>query len=355
MKNRVLKSLIAVFLSLFSFNSSVYCMEKNKLNFELIYSQPPPPKIDSSEKTSGQAFDYKYGNLNILIINGLDDDSKSKDLMSLLCHNEFGKKLSQIPIEEKTCYNEGEVYELVNQPKVRVAYFNAKSFIGNNFSSRYNANFIAYNTNVVLYIFGKNNTSDEFDLLKKFYHTFNRFWCGKYYDYDNEKQYSDGNVDDRTFWFLTALKAMGRTSVNHRYILFLFYGTNKEYDEYFACNKKCVLGKNSFCTSHDKNCKHWIATYVSSMPDARSIYSDIFYKDSNINKLTDLILCRREYYASYDQYEPFTNPKFNYKYNIWPRTATSGTGLDPKEKSLKPSIIKASIAVAALLGIGGIG
>ena len=316
MKNRVSKSLAAVFLSLLSLSSNVNGMESSGGGDR---SRPKVIKHHNvkhvSTETSGQAINYQ-GPLNILVIGAVNGEFEAKQLTALLCHNEFGLKLPQIQGIDK--YEEGKVYELYNQPNIRVTYFDVMHFNNKKFmEKKYDMEFITRNSNIVLYIFGP--TDDCFKRLQNFYHTFNHWWCGKDYDYDKYPYKPFG--DHRRKWFDPVLKAMGAENTRHRYIYFLYYGTHAEESEFLDC--KCDDESSKACP----DCKHAIGYFVAAMPDSRSIVGDLFHENANINALRDRI---------FNDKEPFqvTN-KFNNQ-NICGRMSyfwdnkTEGIGFEKK-------------------------
>lgn len=322
---KVSRPLVAAFLSLLSLNNNTFGMENDfKSNIDVTH-------YCHDDRKFRQAINYYEDRpLNILVINGLNNESKAKILMSLLCHNELGKTLSQMK-NEKIDYREGDVYELYRQPKVRIAFFNAMNFLKKDFPKNYDAEFITQNTNIVLYIFGKNEVegingiNNEEELLTKFYDKFNYFWCGKYYNY-NESPYKPYGIDNRTNWFYSTLKAMGRENDIHRYIFFLYFGKENECSEYFKC--KCNLNKKDIVKKHKNECRRPLYTYISNMPDSRSIQGDIFYEDASVDELVSLIFKEDKFYS---KYKSFNNPNFKGNFNTWFNKDTSGTGFEKKK------------------------
>ena len=304
MKKHISKSLAAVLLSLFGLSSNVVGMENSGGN-----NRPRPKVIKHynvkhvSTETSGQAINYQ-GPLNILVIGGFNGEFEAKQLVALLCHNEFGLKLPQIQGIDK--YEEGKVYELDNQSNIRVTYFDVMHFNNKKFmeKNKYDMEFITRNSNIVLYIFGP--TDDCFKRLQNFYHTFNHWWCGKDYDYD---KYPYEIVMNRDGWFRPVLKAMGAEKARHRYIYFLYYGTSNERNKFLNC--KCavydVQEDDYVIKKHASNCKYFIDEFVAAMPDSRSIVGDLFHENASINGLRDYI---------FDDKEPFQLTKLFSNQNI---------------------------------------
>ena len=341
MKKHISKSLAAVLLSLFGLSSNVVGMENSGGN-----NRPRPKVIKHynvkhvSTETSGQAIDYK-GPLNILVIGGFNGEFEAKQLVALLCHNEFGLKLPQIQGIDK--YEEGKVYELDNQSNIRVTYFDVMHFNNKKFmeKNKYDMEFITRNSNIVLYIFGP--TDDCFQRLQNFYHTFNHWWCGKDYDYDKYPYKPFG--DHRRKWFDPVLKAMGAENARHRYIYFLYYGTRAEESKFLDC--KCDDESSDTCPG----CKHAIGYFVAAMPDARSIVGDLFHENASINALRDHIFNDKESFQITNKFNnqnirgEISIPLFNKK--------TEGTGFEKKE-NLKTKIITGTLVTAALLGTTGV-
>ena len=322
MKKHISKSLAAVLLSLFGLSSNIAGMESGGGD------KRPRPKVikhynveHTSTETSGQAISYK-GPLNILVIGGFNGEFEAKQLTALLCHNEFGLQVSQIEkmygVEQ---YREGKVYELYRQPNIRVTYFDVENFNDENYMKKYNLDFIAKNTNIVLYVFGE--TPDCFERLTKFYHTFNYWWCKGYYNYKNSYK---PHGESRDSWFRPVLKAMGAENVRHRYIYFLYYGTSAERGKFLNC--KC---DDKSLKSHP-DCKHAISYFVAAMPDSRSIVGDLFHENSNINALRDYIFNDKE---AFQNTKKFNNDDMVGTWHI--RDNTEGTGFESQNFQLEKS------------------
>ena len=128
--------------------------------------------------------------------------------------------------------------------------------------------FICQDTSKIFYIFESKSADDDecFDKLKKFYHKFNKHWCGKDLNY-NENYIPYGPIiwdmsgdikpreKGRDDWFFYIVKKR-QLSTNHRYIYFLLDSDHRSYSLPFK-------------------------DYISRMPDARSI---IMCKlDNNLN------------------------------------------------------------------------
>lgn len=317
------RPLAAAFLSLLSLSSNVNGMESSG------GGDRPRPKVIKhynvkhvSTETSGQAINYQ-GPLNILVIGAVNGEFEAKKLTALLCHNEFGLKLPQIQGIDK--YEEGKVYELYNQPNIRVTYFDVMNFNNKKFMEKnYDMEFITRNSNIVLYIFGPND--DCFKRLQNFYHTFNHWWCGKDYDYD---KYPYESVMNRDGWFRPVLKAMGGEKARHRYIYFLYYGTSNERNKFLNC--KCAVydakEDDYVVKKHASNCKYFIDEFVAAMPDSRSIAGDLFHENASINALRDHIFNDEE---PFQNTEKFNNQNIRGESHFFWEKKTEGTGFEKK-------------------------
>ena len=319
MKKHISKSLAAAFLSLFGLSSNFTDVAK---------SMDIRPKViksfdyDVPKNRSGQAIVYdKELPLNILVIGAPNSENEVKQLMALLCFNQFKTKVSEMPIAN---HREGKVYELSNQPNIRVVYFNVNHFNDQKFMRKeeYDLAFITRNTNIVLYVMGKNK--DCCKKLEDFYHTFNHWWCGDLYDYDNNRYDPLGN---REKWFRDTLKAMKLEDSNHRYMYFLYYGTFDERKQFFECTCKWD-DKNNRIEATDPNCKHLLEFFVARMPDARSIVGDCVYEGSSIDQLVDRVFGEGEVYHPN---ENFNDKNIRGKIRIpFFHSETHGTGFEKK-------------------------
>ena len=346
------RSLAAVFLCLFGLSSNVVGMENLKMpdgeadpkvvgyfGYDIKNNKPkskeipginkiqndnlqPTSPIDIINENSGKAINYN-GPLNILVINASDDISKAKMLTSLLCHNQLGLKISQIGGIH--AYQEGDVYELFGQRNVRVIFFDVLHFNDRKFMKKYDPEFIAKNTNIVLYLIDKRHDKDCVKQLENFYHNFNHWWCKDYYPYDKSyKPYGD----HRDNWFRPVLEGMKVTTVNHRYMYFLYYGTNLERDKFFSC--KCK--RNNVSDAHDPNCKELMYDFVSGMPDGRSIQGNLFHENASIDALRNCIF---KEFKSFQRTEPF-DEKNTHGNLFFGKDETKGTGFEKKNNMANP-------------------
>ena len=313
---------------------------KPKVDYKITGIKHLNDKEDSTSKVGGQAITYDLP-LNILVINGLDqkvsNDFEAKSLVYLLCRNEFGLKVSDIDKNIiESSYNEGRVYHIKDQngkDNVRVTFFNVdhfndKSFMLTNYTDK-GVNFITKNTNIVIYLFGKRNSGDCAQKLEKFYHRFNKWWCQGYYDY-KKQPYEPYDLGARENWFRITLKNMGLEKSNHRYIYFLYYGTNDECSNFMKC--ECRNGKSKdefFNEGHSKGCKQPLREFVADMPDSRSIKGGYFYEGASIDKLVGLILNNKTYTSN----KLFSNPEVkgeSYNFLQFWKHETDGTGFEKK-------------------------
>lgn len=284
LKKHISKSLAAAFLSLFGLNSNVVGMDnpKPKVDYKITGIKYLNDKKDSTSKVGGQAITYDLP-LNILVINGLDkinNDFEAKSLVALLCRNKLGLKVSEI--DNIGNYQKGKAYLLENLEKVRVTFFNVDDFIGENYLCEKAKKNIAKNANVVFYLFGKRAKGDCGEKLKEFYHELNYWWCGKHYKYN--KSYEAKDLVKRDDWFRATLESMGCKNACHRYIYFLYYGTNDECLNFINCN--CGRDVKKY-EPHKVGCKKPIWEFVADMPDSRTIVGGLFYNDASIDTLSN--------------------------------------------------------------------
>ena len=337
MKKHISKSLAAAFLSLFGLSSNVVGMENNpkpKVDYKITGIKHLNDKEDSI-KLGGQAI--IYSDPLILVINGLDqkrsNDFEAKSLVYLLCRNELGLKVSDIDKNiVESSYNEGRVYHIKDQngkDNVRVTFFNVDHFNDKNFMlANYTdkgVNFITKNTNIVIYLFGKRNNGDCAQKLEKFYHRFNEWWCQGYYDY---KKTYEPYGERRDNWFRSTLQKMGIDNANHRYMYFLYYGTNDECLKFIGCNcknrRKDING--FYIDDHGPKCRQTVWDFVAAMPDGRSIVGDLFFENASIDSLKNEIF----EYGHYQPYKLYSNQKVKGESKWFWQDETDGTGFEKK-------------------------
>ena len=355
MKNHISKSLAAIFFSLISLNPNVSGMEANNKDQknrvspvrmrsgEFDYDKSVGDKTnvnskysDIMSKTSGQAIKYN-GPMNILIIDGTDGIFRAQQLAALLCHNKFGLMLSQIEGTYDN-YANNKVYELVGQPNVRVLFYNVKDFNSENFKNGHNPEFIAKNANIILYLIGNRKDKKIFETLKKFYHTFNYWWCKGDYDYKGDyKSYGDSKDN----WFRYVLNKRKINTVNHRYMHFLYFGSDDERDDFVKCH--C---KNLEENGHEEECNELVRDFISGMPDGRSIAGGVFYENCNINALVDMLF--GDGYGSSFVSVPYDEKKIISNY-VLISGGTSGTGTEKKKREFPLGILMMGIAAAIII------
>jgi hypothetical protein len=273
----IFKSLVAAFLSLCYFNNVLntnamqpYCQEN----------------IKKSYNNDGDAFKFNFAN-NFLVI--ADTKERMQKVTSLLCNNNLYLSLGNLK-QDFNNYQSGRVYKTLNNPNINVLCITLDDFINNSFDN-YNWDFICQNTSKIFYIFKCDSTHDEksFEKLQKFYHKFNKHWCGDDFAY-NENYDPDFNsiwepnfskkplAKGRNDWFEYIRVKRGLD--DHRYIVF-------------------VLDNNKI------NYPFKLGHYVSKMPDARSINTKELNVDFNIKVLLDAL--RMEYYGTPQKVIPFNN------------------------------------------------
>lgn len=227
--------------------------------------------------------DYPF---NLLVV--ADNEDRMKKVTSLLCNNNLSLSLGNLKsLQDLNHYKSGGIYYAVNNPSINVLCITLDDFINNSFN--YDWDFICQNTTKIFYTFGwdSGNAEKYFDTLKKFYHKFNKHWCGKDLDYDdnydpNGKQISENDFKGpvlkkgKNDWF-EYIRAK-RNLFNHRYIFFLLDSDKIDYSFEF--------GK-----------------YVANMPDARSITLCKLKDELCIKPLINLLFSQS--YEGFQKVKPF--------------------------------------------------
>lgn len=241
------------------------------------------------------AFKFNFAN-NFLVI--ADTKDRMQKVTSLLCNNNLDLSLGNLRHDFNN-YQSGRVYKTLNNPNIRILCVTLDDFINNSFDN-YDWGFICQNTSKIFYIFKCDSTHDEksFEKLQKFYHKFNKHWCGDDFAY-NENYDPDFNsiwepnfskkplAKGRNDWFEYIRVKRGLD--DHRYIVF-------------------VLDNNKI------NYPFKLGHYVSKMPDARSINTKELNVDFNIKVLLDA-LCM-EYYGTPQKVILFTNDNIKKKNTV---------------------------------------
>ena len=290
-------------------NKGDSCNKKTDFKFKNI---PDKPYV------SGEAAIKVSYPFNILVI--ADTKDRMQKVTSLLRNNNVNISLGKLKsIGDFNNYESGGIYQAVNNQNINILCITLDDFINNSFD--YDLDFICQNTSKIFYVFKSNSSSDKlcYDKLQKFYHKFNKHWCGKDLNYCNN--YDPSGV---TIWeprFQGPVLARGRNDWfeyirvkrgldDHRYIFFLL--DNNKIDCSFEFNE-----------------------YVSNMPDARSITICELNDKLNVKLFTDLLF--EQCYEGFQKVQPFIESKKN-----------------SNDRNLKSKIITGSLVTAALLGTIGV-
>lgn len=227
--------------------------------------------------------DYPF---NLLVV--ADNEDRMKKVTSLLCNNNLNLSLGDLKsLQDLNHYKSGGIYYAINNPNINVLCITLDDFINNSFNHDWD--FICQNTTKIFYVFGgeTNDNKGCFDTLKNFYHKFNKHWCGKDLDYNdnydpNGKQISESDFKGTVLkkgkndWF--EYVRIKRNLFNHRYIFFLLDSDKIDYSFEF-----------------DK--------YVANMPDARSITICKLEDELCIKPLINLLFAQS--YEGFQKVKPF--------------------------------------------------
>jgi hypothetical protein len=212
-----------------------------------------------------------------------------------LCNNNLSLSLGDLKsLQDLKHYKSGGIYYAVNNPNINVLCITLDDFINNSFN--YDWDFICQNTSKIFYVFKSESTNDKkcFDTLQKFYHKFNKHWCGKDLDYaDNYDSYGK-QISENDFkgpvlkkgkndWF--EYVRTKRNLFNHRYIFFLLDSDKIDYSFDFG-------------------------QYVANMPDARSITLCKLEDELCIKPLINLLFAQS--YEGFQKVKPFLKQEKNW-------------------------------------------
>ena len=208
---------------------------------------------------------------NLLVV--ADTKSRMQKVMALIENNDINSTLGSLT---NFNFESGGIYHVANNENINVLCITLDDFI----TSDYDWDFICQNTSKIFYVFNVDSQNDKsyFEKLKKFYHKFNKHWCGKDVRYkENYEPYLNtiwepnfkGPVlsKGRNDWF--EYVRVKRNLLNHRYIYFLL-------------------------DSKERNCSEEFNKYVASMPDARSISLCELDNDSTMGILLKNIQMRED-------------------------------------------------------------
>jgi len=187
---------------------------------------------------------------NLLVV--ADTKSRMQKVMALIQNNDINSTLGSL---KNFNFESGTVYHIANNENVNVLCITLDDFINGNFDCDWN--FICQNTSKIFYVFNVTSQNDKlyFEKLKKFYHKFNKHWCGKDVNYNENYEPGLNTVWKENFqgpvlekgsndWF--EYVKTKRNLINHRYIFFLLDNKEINYSKQFE-------------------------KYIVKMPDARSI------------------------------------------------------------------------------------
>lgn len=209
--------------------------------------------IKSSNDNVAIKLNYPF---NLLVV--ADNEERMQKVTSLLCNNNLNLNLGDLKqLQDFHKYKSGGVYQAVNNPNVNIFCITLDDFNSNKFNHQYSWDFICQNTSKIFYVFNvdSQNNKSYFDKLKKFYHKFNKHWCGKDVNYNENYEPGLNTVWKENFqgpvlekgsndWF--EYVKTKRNLINHRYIFFLLDNKEINYSKQFE-------------------------KYIVKMPDARSI------------------------------------------------------------------------------------
>lgn len=274
MKNHVSKSLVAAFLSLLSLNSNSFGMDGSK---NMGNAPIPREERKIADKDALIPYDCTY---NVLVV--ADTVERMQKVTALLHNNKKDTKLGDLSSNLKN-YESGKVYKAANNPNVNILCITLDDFNNQNSDDLY-WDLICQSTGFVYYVFKSKSENDLecYKKLQKFYHKFNKHWCGKDLDY-NENYDPMGallrkSIDqyvptkDRDGWFVYILHKRGLLTEDHRYIFFILDNDKMN----------CYVPKNNVDDVDFED-------YVGRMPDARTIYLMELNNNFNANEFIDFI------------------------------------------------------------------
>ena len=225
---------------------------------------------------------------NLLVV--ADTKERMQKVTSILHKNNLSYCLADLK-QNLNNYQSGSVYQAADNPNVNILCVTLDDFINNSFDN-YDWDFICQNTSKIFYVFKCESYKDKkcFDALQKFYHKFNKHWCGNDVAYDENYEPDLNTVATSNFkgpvlekgrndWFEYVRVKRGQSS-NHRYIYF-------------------ILDNNEL--NYPFNLEH----YISKMPDARSIKVKELDDNFNIKVLFDLLFT--QYKGSPQKVIPFNS------------------------------------------------
>jgi len=269
---KVSKSLAAAFLSLLSLNSNSFGMDGSRN----VGNEPiPREERKIADKDALIPYDCTY---NVLVV--ADTVERMQKVTALLHNNKKDTKLGNLLGNLKN-YESGKVYKAENNPNVNVLCITLDDFNNQNSDSAY-WDSICQNTGFVYYVFKSKSENDLecYEKLQKFYHKFNKHWCGKDLAYNENydpygRTYNKLPKDyipskDRDGWFIYVLHKRDLRVEDHRYVYFIL--DSNKMNCYKANNNVDVVD---------------LEDYVIRMPDARVIHLWELNDNFNSNEFLD--------------------------------------------------------------------
>lgn len=264
---KVSRPLAAAFLSLLSLNPNAFCMD-------IVKKKPQMQREDKiiADKDALVPYDCNY---NVLVV--ADTVERMQKVAALMHNNKKNTKLGDLSNNLKN-YESGKVYKAENNPKVNILCITIDDFNNQDSSYDWYWDVICRETGFVYYIFKSKSDDDAecYEKLKKFYHKFNKHWCGKDFNYDENYDTIAGTyrsksgvpptgIKDRAGWFNYVIAKRCMTTHDHNYIFFINDNGEKI---------------NEFKTLGD---------FIGDMPNARQIYDWPLDNNFNSNEFLDCI------------------------------------------------------------------
>lgn len=256
---KVSRPLAAAFLSLLSLNTNAFGMD-------IVKKKPQMQREDKiiADKDALVPYDCNY---NVLVV--ADTVERMQKVAALMHNNKKNTKLGDLSNNLKN-YESGKVYKAANNPKVNILCITIDDFNNQDSSYDWYWDVVCRETGFVYYIFQSKSENDEecYEKLEKFYHKFNKHWCGKDFDYDKNYFPFPGSyrpksgvpptgIKDRAGWFSYVIDKRCIDTTDHNYIFFIN-------DNGKTINKNKTLGE-----------------FIGNMPNARQIYD--WTLDNNFN------------------------------------------------------------------------
>ena len=258
---KVSRPLVAAFLSLLSLNTNAFGMD-------IVKKKPQMQREDKviADKDALVPYDCNY---NVLVV--ADTVERMQKVAALMHNNKKNTKLGDLSNNLKN-YESGKVYKAENNPKVNILCITIDDFNNQDSSYDWYWDAVCQETGFVYYIFKSKSENDLecYEKLKKFYHKFNKHWCGKDFNYDENYDTIAGTyrsksgvpptgIKDRAGWFNYVIAKRCMTTHDHNYIFFI-NDNGKPIDEFKT------LGE-----------------FIVNMPNARSVYNRSLDNSFNSN------------------------------------------------------------------------